>query len=174
MRLAVGHIVELVRPDGRTRSPGRQRLGQPPRIADVVVGVAVGHGGHLDEFGPGEPDHVLLFLALGVRDDDDGAIAERRADQREADPGIAGRPLDDRAAGGERATGGSVADDRQGGAVLDRPAGVHEFRLGPDLAARGRRGTVQADEGRPPHGGGQVAGNDHRPWASPFPVRGEG
>ena len=23
-------------------------------------------------------------------------------------------------------------------------------------------------------GGGQVAGNDHRPWASPFPVRGEG
>ena len=103
VRLAVGDVVELVGPDRAARVGRGELLGEPAGIADVVVRVAVGHRRHLDQLGAEQPDHVLLLLALGVGDDDDGAKAHRRADQRQPDPGVAGGALDDGAAGPQRA-----------------------------------------------------------------------
>ena len=79
-------------------SVSASRLRQPPGQLHVVVGVGVGHGRHLDQFGAAQPQRVLLFLALGLRDDDDAAEAERVADQRQPDAGVAGGTLDDHAA----------------------------------------------------------------------------
>jgi hypothetical protein len=108
------------------------------RHLHVVVRVGKRRGGNLDQVGTSEPDHVLLFLALGVRHHDHGAVAQRIADQRQADAGIARRALDNHPSGLEQAAGLGVADDRQRGTVLDRLAGVHELGLAED-AATGRR-----------------------------------
>src|SRR5690606_22448416 len=133
MGLAVGGVVELVGPYGAARLARGQRLGEAARVFHVVVRVAVGHRGDLDQFGTEGAQRVLLFLALGLGDHDHGAETHGRADDREADAGIAGCALDDGAAGGERAAGDGIADDVEGGAVLDRLAGVHELGLAPDL-----------------------------------------
>ena len=98
MRLPVGDVVELVRPDRAARQLLRQLLGQPPRNLHVVVGVLVGLGRHLDQLGAIEPDRVLLLLALRLGDDDHRLEPHRIGDQREPDPGVARRPLDDRPA----------------------------------------------------------------------------
>ena len=76
-----------------------QLLGEPPTDMLVIVRVAIGSGRHLHQFGAAEPQHVLLFLALRLRDDDHRAIAARIGDQREADAGIAGGRLDNQPAG---------------------------------------------------------------------------
>ena len=168
MRLSVHDVVELVRPDRAVRIARRDLLGKPARIAHVVVGVAVRHRRHLDELGAREADHILLFLALGLRDHDDGAKPHRGADQRQPDPGIAGGPLDDGPARPELPARHRVADDPERRPVLDRLAGVHELRLAPDLAARGLGGTAQPDQRGASHGRRQVRRNDHR--LSPCPA----
>ena len=76
----------------------RRLGGEAAGIFHVIVRVGIGHGGHFDQLGAAEPQHVLLFLALGVGDDDHRAIAERIADQGQADAGIAGGAFDDDAA----------------------------------------------------------------------------
>ena len=95
MSAAIGDVVELVRPDRAVRLGLRQRVCETAGIADVVVRIGVGNGGHLDQLGPGHPQHVLLFLGLGVRDDDDRAIAQSARHHRDADARIACRALDD-------------------------------------------------------------------------------
>ncbi len=129
-------------------SLGGKFLGQAPGIADVVVGVGVGDGVHLDQLGAQQADGVLLLLALGARDDDGGAVAQRRGDHGQADAGVAGGALDDPAAGLQQAAPLGVADDEERGAVLDRLAGVHELGLAQDLAAGGLAGAAQADQRR--------------------------
>ena len=76
--LAVGDIVELVGPDRAVLFGLRQLLGEPAGELHVVVGVGIGHRRHFDEFGAAQPQRVLLFLALGFRDDDHGAKAQAR------------------------------------------------------------------------------------------------
>ena len=85
------------RPRRSVRS-SRKLLGEAAGELHVIVRVGVGDGRHLDQFGAAEPQHVLLLLALRVRDDDHAAKAERVADQRKADAGIAGGAFDDHAA----------------------------------------------------------------------------
>ena len=109
----VGDVVELVRPDGAVGLGPGERFGEPPRIADVIVGIGIGDGGNLDQLGAGHAQHVLLFLRLGVGDDDHGAIAERARHHRNADPGVAGRAFDDHPAGAQGAMRDRVIDHRQ-------------------------------------------------------------
>ena len=146
--LAVGGIVELVGPDRAVRLLGGELLGEPARVAHVVVGVLVRHGRHQDQLGAAQEKHVLLLLALRLRHHDHRAVAERVADQRQADAGVAGGALDDRAARAQQAAALGVAHDPQRRPVLDRLAGVEELGLAEDRAAGLLRGPPQQDQGR--------------------------
>jgi hypothetical protein len=79
-----------------------------------------------------------------------------RPHQRQADPGVARRPLDDGAAGAQRPPRHRIADDEKRGAVLDRLAGVQKLGLAQNLAARRLRGAAQPDQRGVADGIGQV------------------
>src|SRR6185503_7860330 len=140
--VAVGGVVPLVGPERPELF--RHALGD----VHVVVRVLVGDGGHFAQLRPAQAQHVFLFLALRIGDDDDGAVAARVADEREADAGVARGALDDHAAGLEHAAALGVEDDVERGAVLHRAAGVEELGLSEDVAAGALGGAAQADERR--------------------------
>ena len=135
MTLPVGGIVELVGPDRAMRFRPREFLGEPPRDFDVVVRILVGNRRHLAHLGAAKPQHVLLFLALRLGDDDHRSKAERVADEGEADAGIARGALDDDPAGLQQSPFHGVADDVQRRPILDRAAGIEKLRLAEDFAA---------------------------------------
>ena len=171
MALAIGGVVELVGPDRTVRLGLRQLLGEAAGDLHVIVRVDVADGRHLDQRRAGEPQHVLLFLALRLRNDDHRAVAERVADEREADAGIAGGALDDDAAGPERPALLGIADDGERGAVLDRLAGVHELGLAEDLAAGFLRGALQFDQGGVADRFDDAVADSHVRQLQPFPCR---
>ncbi len=130
MTFAVGGVVPLVGPKCA------QLLCEALRDVHVVGRILVGHRRHFAQFGAAQPQHVLLLLALRLGDDDDGAVAARVADEREADAGIACRALDDHAPRLEEPALLGVEDDVERSAVLDRAAGIEELGLAQDVAAR--------------------------------------
>jgi hypothetical protein len=134
MAAPVGEVVELVGPDRAVRLLSGDFLGEAPGIADVVHRVGIGHRRHEPQIDAAQQQHVLLFLALRLGHDDDGAIAAGIADQREADPGIAGSALDDDAARAQQTALLGVLDDVEGGAVFDRTAGIEKLGLAEDRA----------------------------------------
>ena len=156
--LAVGGVVPLVGPDGAVGLGLGERLGQALRIVHVAVGVLVGQRRHLDQLGAEQAQRVLLLLALGLGNDDDGAEAQRVADHGEADAGVAGGALHHRAAGPQRAALHRVLDDVERGAVLDRLAGVHELGLAEDGAAGRLGGALELDERGAADRGGHAVG----------------
>src|SRR5690606_13757042 len=89
------------------------------------------------QFGAERADRRHLLGTLIVGHDDDRLVAERVADERQSDAGVARRALDDRAAGAEAAVGFGIADDIERRAVLHRTAGIGIFALAPDFAAGG-------------------------------------
>jgi len=119
-----------------------------PEVAHVVVGVGVGNRVDLDQLGAHQPDRVLLLLALGARDHDGGAIAERTADHGQTDAGVARGALDDPPARLQQAAPLGVADNPERGAVLNRLPRVQELRLAQNLASGGLAGALQPDERR--------------------------
>ena len=139
MGALVGDVVELVGPDRAVRQLLVQLFGQALRHLDVVVGVLVGLGRHLDQLGAVKPQRVLFFLALRIGNDDHRFEAQGIGHQRQPDPGIACRALDNGAAGLERAALDRIVDDEQRRAILDRLARIEEFGLAPDIAAGQRR-----------------------------------
>ena len=135
MGLTVGNVVELVGPDRTVRLGLAQSFGQAARIAHIVVRVAVRCRRDLHKLGARKPQHVLLFLALGFRYHDDTTESHRRADQRQPDPGVSRRALDNGSAGFQQTLRHGVPDDIECCPVLDRLAGVHELGLAKDRAA---------------------------------------
>ena len=103
MRLAVVAVVPLVGEQHAVLFGLAQFVGQPAADVLVIVGIAVGHRRHLDQLRAAQPQHVLLFLALGIGDDDQRAIAARIGDERKPDAGVARRALDHEPAGLELA-----------------------------------------------------------------------
>ena len=65
----------------------------------------------------------------------------------EADTRVAGCALHHRATGLEQALLLRLQQDSQGGAVLHRAAGIHEFRLAQNFATGELAEGVEADEG---------------------------
>src|SRR5579864_8200836 len=78
-------------------------LSQPIRKAPadmlIVVWIGIGQRRYLDELGAAEPQHVLLFLALRLRNDNQRPVTAGARHDRKSDTGIAGRGLDHQAAG---------------------------------------------------------------------------
>ena len=111
--------------------PGAGLRGQP--VGDVVVGVRV-LGGHRrradDHLGAVRLEDVALVLADLVGADEDAVVALGLRHHRQADTGVAGGRLDDRAAGLERARLLGGLDHPGRDPVLHRAAGVEVLHLG--------------------------------------------
>ncbi len=152
MGLAVGDIVELVGPDRPVLFLFVEFPGEPVGYLHVIVGIGIGNRWDLDQFGAAQPHHVLLFVALGFRDDDDRAIAPRIAHQGKPDPGISGGTLDHHAAGLERAAPFRIQDNRKRRPVLDGAAGIEKLRLAEDLATGLLGGLLEPDQRRIAYG----------------------
>src|SRR4029078_519232 len=148
MSLAIGDIVELVCPDGAFGRRFGQSLGQAGGIFHIIVRILVGDRRDLDELGAKESQRVFLLLALGDRDDDDLLEAHGIANDGEADAGVAGGSFDNGAAWPQLTLGNRVLDDEQGGAVLDRLAGIHEYVVAENGASGKLGGLLQLDQGR--------------------------
>ena len=95
MALAVGDVVELVRPDDAVGVGLLQLLGHGFRHAHVIAGILIGQGRDLAQFRAGKAQHVLLLLALRLRNDDERLVAARIADEGEADTRVARGTFDD-------------------------------------------------------------------------------
>ena len=161
MGAAVGGVVELVGVEGPVGLALIQLGGEAAREMDEMVGAGEGGRIDLDQAGAVQADGLLLFLALAARHDDDDGMAERGADEGQADAGIARRAFHDRAAGPQGAGGLRVEDQAARGAVLHRSARVEKLCLAQDLAARcgGRR--AQADHRRGADQGKNIGGDRH-------------
>ena len=124
-------------------------VGKPARHLHVIVGVLVGHRRNLDQLGAEQPQRVLLFLALRIGNDDDGAIAERLGDQRRARCRYC-RPCPRRSTppGRSRPRFSASRMMNSAGAVLDRLAGIHELGLAENLAAGLLRRALEPDQRR--------------------------
>ncbi len=100
VRAAIVEVVPLVGEDDAVRlglAAAPRRGGG--RYAGSCSGCCRAAAGTCDQFRAAELQHVLLLLALRLRDHDQGAIAARVRDQRQPDAGVAGRALDDQTAG---------------------------------------------------------------------------
>ena len=163
MRAAVGHIVELVGPDGAAGFGFGKLLGKARGNLHIVVRVLVRHGGHFDQLRAQKTQRILLLLALCLGNDDHGAEAERVRHQREADARIAGGAFDDHAAGLEASSFYRVAHDEQRGAIFHRLAGIHELGLAENFAAGERGGALEANQRGVADGGQNVVLDGHGP-----------
>ena len=94
MGLAIVEVVPLIGEQDAVLFSLAQFIRKPPPDMLVVVRVGVGDGRHLDQLRAAQPQHVLLLLALRVRNDNDRPVAARIGDDREPDAGIAGGRLD--------------------------------------------------------------------------------
>ena len=148
MRLAVVEVVPLVGEQHAVRLVLAQLVGQAPADVLIVVGIAVGERRHFHQLGAAQAQHVLLFLALGLGNDDQGAIAAGIGDERKPDAGVAGGALDHQPAGLDLAALFRLQDHLARGAVLHRLAGIHEFGLAQDGAAGGLGGALERDQRR--------------------------
>ena len=144
VRLRVGRVRVLV---------GLERAGDLLRqaIRDAVVGlrgVGIDVGRRDHDLGAVGAQQIDLLARHLVRHDRDHAIALQARGDRQARAGVAGRGLDDRAAGTQAAVllGGLDQADRD--AVLDRAARVEELHLGDELRRQPGADAAQAYQRR--------------------------
>ena len=121
-------------------------VGEPARYADVIVGIAIGQGGNLDQPCAHKPERVLFFLALGFGDHDHGFEAKRIGDKSKPDAGIAGGAFHHGAAGTKHPLRHGVLDDGKRGAVLHRLAGIEEFGLAENFATGLLGSALETDQ----------------------------
>ncbi len=135
MRLGVVEIVPLVGEQNAVGLGLAKLGGQPPPDMLIVVRVGIGQLRHLDEFGAAQPQHVLLFLALRFRDQDQGPVAARAGDDGETDAGIAGGRFHHEPTRLEVAALLGFEDHPLARAILHRLARIHEFGFAENGAA---------------------------------------
>ncbi len=160
--VAVRVVVPLVRVQHAVLLGRFELLGRPRRDVHVVVRVLVRYRRDFAELGAAQAQRILLLLRLRVRHQDQRAVAARFADERQADAGVAGRALDDQAAGLDDAAAFAVEHHVFCRSILDRAAGVHELGFAEDRAARELGRLPQFDERRVADGVDKVLTNVHR------------
>ena len=144
VRGGVRQVVVLVRLPGVRHfllEPRRDRVVRP-RILGIDVGRADDH------LGAEGLQRVDLLLRLLVGRGEDALVALDDRGDREPHAGVAGRALDDRAAGLQRAALLGVLDHPDRHAVLDRVAGVDRLDLGEDGRPSRRGDAVDAHHRR--------------------------
>ena len=102
-----------------------------------------------DDLGAVGAQHVDLVGRDLVRAHEDALVALLLGHDRQPDAGVAGRRLDDGAAGLERAGALGGLDHAQRDAVLDRPAGVEVLDLGQHGGPQPPGDAVQLHQRRP-------------------------
>ncbi len=148
MSLAIVQVVPLVGEQDAVGLVPAQLVRQAPADVLIIVGIAVGERRYFHQLGPAQAQHVLLFLALGLGDDDQGAIAAGIGDECEPDSGVAGGALDHQPARLDLAPLFRLQDHLPRGAVLHGLAGIHEFGLAQDGTAGGLGGVLERDQRR--------------------------
>ena len=146
MGLTVGHIVELIGPYGTSRFAFSQFSGKATGILDVVVFVLVGNSRNFDQTCTAKAQHILLFLRLGLGNDDDTFESHCVADQSKADAGIACCAFDNGAAGAQLAFGNRILDDVERRAIFHRLARIEKLRFAKNVAAGFFRCAFEADQ----------------------------
>ncbi len=101
-----------------------------------------------DHFRAERLQQIHFFLGLLVGDGEHQLVAAHRADQREADPGVARGSLDDRAAGLQQALSFGIVDHRDADAVLHRAARIHVIGLDVHFGGESGGQPVQAHQRR--------------------------
>jgi len=86
MRLAIVEIVPLIGEQDAVLFGLAQLIREAPADMLVIVRIAEGERRHFHQFRAAKPQHVLLFVALRFRNDDDGAVSPRVGDEREPMP----------------------------------------------------------------------------------------
>ena len=125
VRLGVRHVRVLVGLEA-----AGDLLGQPVRDRVVRLGRVVVDGGRGDhDLGAVGTQGRDLLLAHLVRHHEDAAVALLRSGDREPDTGVAGRRLDDRAAGPKLPVPLGGLDHREPDAILVGAAGIEELEL---------------------------------------------
>jgi hypothetical protein len=110
--------------------PLRVLVGQRLRPAHRPVGPLLARAE--DDLGAPHLEGQAALDRHVLRHDDLDRVAAGAGDHGQGDAGVAGRRLDDRPAGGQRAVGLGLLDHRPGDAVLDRPGRVLALQLGED------------------------------------------
>src|SRR5262249_34230136 len=146
--LAVVQIVPLVRKQHAVGLVLAQLVRKAPSDVLIIVAIAVGHRRHFHQLGAAQAQHVFLFLALGFRDHDQGAVAAGIGDERQSDAGVAGGGLDPQPPGPDLAALFRLQDHLPRGTVLHRLAGIHEFSLAQNGASRRGGGALEHDQRR--------------------------
>jgi hypothetical protein len=144
VRLGIGHVRVLV---------GLESAGD-------LLGEAVRHGVvglrrvRLDrrradhDLGSVGAQHRDLLLAHLVGHHEDAPVPLLRGCDGEADAGVAGRGLDDRAAGLQLAFPFGLLDHREADPVLDRAAGIDVLQLGEESRLDACADRVETDDRR--------------------------
>ena len=161
VEVAIGRVVELI---GEPCAAGFARVhfvGDASRHVRIVLRIGVRHRGNEAHVGAGHAQRVDLLPALRLGHRDDRAIAAARAEQREADAGVASRALDDHAAGQQVFLEFRVEQEAECGTILDRATRVGELGLRENLAAGELGGGAQPDQGRVADRVGEVVADVH-------------
>ena len=161
MCFRIVEIVPLIGEQHAVRLGLTKLLGEPPPDMLIVVGVGVRQRRNFDELGAAQPQHVLLFLALRFRNQDQPAIAARAGHDCEPDAGIAGGRFHHESAGSEVATFLGFEDHPFAGAIFYGLAGIHEFGLAQNGAAGQFGGVPKLDQGGVADGVDDAVANLH-------------
>lgn len=121
MCAAIGRVIELIRPH-RVLELLSVALG----LVVVVLGVVKGNRGDREDLGSEKTEEIDFALGLGVGHVDLELVAERPADVRETDTGVACCAFDYSSAGLEEAAFFGITDDVEGSAVWGESVGVGE------------------------------------------------
>ena len=135
VHLGVGRVVELLRQEGALRG------GDFARLRDGSLHLLLGR--REDDARSERLEKLPALEAHALRHREHAAVPLHRADQREADAGVAARRLHDRASRQQLPRARGFLDHGHADAVLHRPAGIRLLHLGPD--GRARLGSDAAD-----------------------------